>query len=253
MSYRTFKRVLGETNLERKCRWWFGISLFVMLSLSFTWYGRQTDKLVENNIKALSQEYVRAGWQRLHIEKLATIEGPGPRTSDRRISIASWPRAACELSRGFEWEPILPPRPDGTELDPKESRRATNSSANCWPSGRCDRRSRRKHCRKEQRESEQPELLPHDANTDRNRRQPGLPVLISRCTRQGRASLVTRHLAAVAEPEPAGRRLDGGGPRDDRRPGRRSTPGRRIGPWRGRRRSSSGSCRCFRCGPWCGM
>ena len=48
MSYRTFKRVLGETNLERKCRWWFGISLFVMLTLSFTWYGRQTDKLVED-------------------------------------------------------------------------------------------------------------------------------------------------------------------------------------------------------------
>ena len=43
MSYRTFKRVLGETSLERKCRWWFGLSLVVLLTLSFTWYGRQMD------------------------------------------------------------------------------------------------------------------------------------------------------------------------------------------------------------------
>src|SRR5688572_5111251 len=74
MSYRTFKRVLGETNLERKCRWWFGISLFVMLGLSFTLYGRQTYKLVEDSIQTLSKELVRAGWQKLHIEKLAEIE-----------------------------------------------------------------------------------------------------------------------------------------------------------------------------------
>ena len=46
MSYRTFKRVLGETSLERKCRWWFGISLAVLLTLSFTWYGRRTDEIV---------------------------------------------------------------------------------------------------------------------------------------------------------------------------------------------------------------
>ena len=48
MSYRTFKRVLGETNLERKCRWWFGVSLAVLLTLSFTWYGRRTDQIVDD-------------------------------------------------------------------------------------------------------------------------------------------------------------------------------------------------------------
>ena len=36
MSYRTVKRVLGETSLERKCHWWFGLSLVVLLTLSFT-------------------------------------------------------------------------------------------------------------------------------------------------------------------------------------------------------------------------
>ena len=55
MSYRTFKRVLGETNLERKCRWWFGISLFILLTLSFTWYGQRTDELVDERIHSLSR------------------------------------------------------------------------------------------------------------------------------------------------------------------------------------------------------
>ena len=31
MSYRTFKRALGETNLERKCRWLFGACLLPLI------------------------------------------------------------------------------------------------------------------------------------------------------------------------------------------------------------------------------
>ncbi len=46
MSYRSFKRVLGETNLERKCRWLFGLCLFVLITGSFWWYGTQTEQLV---------------------------------------------------------------------------------------------------------------------------------------------------------------------------------------------------------------
>ena len=46
VSYRTFKRALGETNLERKCRLLFGACLLVLITGSFWWYGSQTDKLV---------------------------------------------------------------------------------------------------------------------------------------------------------------------------------------------------------------
>ena len=72
MSYRTIKRVLGETNLERKCRWWFGTSLFILLSLSFFWYGRRTDTIVkELNPKFIGPELVRAGWLEVHLAHLA--------------------------------------------------------------------------------------------------------------------------------------------------------------------------------------
>jgi len=46
MSYRSIKRVLGETSLERKCRFLFGACLLVLITGSFWWYGRSTERLV---------------------------------------------------------------------------------------------------------------------------------------------------------------------------------------------------------------
>ena len=81
MSYRTFKRVLGETSLERKCRWWFGISLAVMLLISFTLYQRETDKQVERSTQELARELVRAGLLENHLEHLGEMER-GPAKGD---------------------------------------------------------------------------------------------------------------------------------------------------------------------------
>jgi len=46
MSYRSIKRVLGETHLERKCLFLFGVCLLVLTAGSFWLYGSQTEKLV---------------------------------------------------------------------------------------------------------------------------------------------------------------------------------------------------------------
>jgi signal transduction histidine kinase len=48
MSYQSIKRVLGETSLERKCRFLFGICLFVLIGVSFWWYGSRTEKIVND-------------------------------------------------------------------------------------------------------------------------------------------------------------------------------------------------------------
>src|SRR5436190_14545558 len=45
MSYRAFKRLLGETSLERKCRFLFGAGILLLLTASFWWYAHQTEKL----------------------------------------------------------------------------------------------------------------------------------------------------------------------------------------------------------------
>src|SRR5438105_3687993 len=45
MSYRAFKRLLGETSLERKCRFLFGAAIILLVTLSFWLYANQTERL----------------------------------------------------------------------------------------------------------------------------------------------------------------------------------------------------------------
>ncbi len=45
MSYRAFKRLLGETSLERKCRFLFGAGTLILIALSFSLYARLTEHL----------------------------------------------------------------------------------------------------------------------------------------------------------------------------------------------------------------
>src|SRR3954471_1809081 len=51
MSYRAFKRLLGETSLERKCRFLFGGFILVLISGSFWLYARQTEHLAYDQLK----------------------------------------------------------------------------------------------------------------------------------------------------------------------------------------------------------
>ena len=67
MSYRSIKRVLGETSLERKCRLLFGACLFLLITASFWWYESATEKLVheQNRITAkllVGEEMVVKHW-----------------------------------------------------------------------------------------------------------------------------------------------------------------------------------------------
>jgi two-component system sensor histidine kinase BarA len=48
MSYRAFKRLLGETSLERKCRYLLGTVSLVLITGSFWFYARQTEDIARN-------------------------------------------------------------------------------------------------------------------------------------------------------------------------------------------------------------
>ena len=69
MSYRSIKRVLGETSLERKCRFLFGACLLLLITGSFWCYGDQTEEIVnEQNRKTghllVDQDMQVRHWQR---------------------------------------------------------------------------------------------------------------------------------------------------------------------------------------------
>ena len=132
MSYRTFKRVLGETSLERKCRWWFGISLAILLALSFTWYRQRTDAIVyQMNRMFLGPELVRAVWLELHLSGLMKNDGGraerragGETAPQARLSLkvqeAFWREfldSSKEGGRQFQWAAILPVDPNDTSVE----------------------------------------------------------------------------------------------------------------------------------------
>lgn len=74
MSYRTLKRLLGETSLERKCRFLFGGGLLILITGSFYFYGRLTRDLVykQNLITGRMLVYpiiLEKHWKKLEHEK----------------------------------------------------------------------------------------------------------------------------------------------------------------------------------------
>src|SRR5438132_13231444 len=66
MSYRAFKRLLGETSLERKCRFLFGAATLLLIAGSFWWYARQTEDLAYDQIVTSGRLLVRPTLAGLH-------------------------------------------------------------------------------------------------------------------------------------------------------------------------------------------
>jgi signal transduction histidine kinase len=55
MSYRAFKRLLGETSLERKCRFLFGAFILLLMTGSFWLYANKTEDLAYNQLESTSR------------------------------------------------------------------------------------------------------------------------------------------------------------------------------------------------------
>jgi len=70
MAYRTFKDILGETSLERKCRFLFGLCLLVLISGSFWWYGSSTEELVYATTRSTGRHLVDAIMLQYHWKTL---------------------------------------------------------------------------------------------------------------------------------------------------------------------------------------
>jgi len=74
MSYRTVKKLLGETSLERKCRFLFGSGLMLLISGSFYIYAQLNAILVEEQNKTMAKLMVPSVVARKHWEWLEDDE-----------------------------------------------------------------------------------------------------------------------------------------------------------------------------------
>jgi two-component system, NarL family, sensor histidine kinase BarA len=68
VSYRTFKHLLGETSLERKCRFIFGGGILVLVTFSFYWYGQKTESLVIGQNTQAARMLVKQIVTNIHIK-----------------------------------------------------------------------------------------------------------------------------------------------------------------------------------------
>jgi len=109
MSYRTFKRALGETNLERKCRFLFGACLLPLIAGSFWWYGSETDKIVVENNRPVADALINSALLEAHVTVLQSDSG---QANESGISVNE--KLAKSLhSDKVSWTFFHPKNPEG--------------------------------------------------------------------------------------------------------------------------------------------
>ena len=74
MSYRSFKHLLGETSLERKCRFIFGGGILVLVTCSFYWYGQKTESLVIGQTTQTARMLVKPTLMNLHYKSMGNSD-----------------------------------------------------------------------------------------------------------------------------------------------------------------------------------
>jgi len=96
MSYRTLKRLLGETNFEVKCLVLFGFGLCVLALVTFWLYLWQTRSLISDQNRTTAQLMISPMIQQLHWEWYAQENVKLDRQSSRQASAALSSEAAAQ-------------------------------------------------------------------------------------------------------------------------------------------------------------
>ena len=103
MAYRSIKRVLGESHLELKCLFLFGICLLVLIFGSFFLYLMLTERLVDNENRKTGQLLVDQIMFSTHWEALETKEEFLPLVQELTDQLSK---------QDYKWRFILPNSPD---------------------------------------------------------------------------------------------------------------------------------------------
>jgi two-component system sensor histidine kinase BarA len=72
ISYRALKKLIGESSLERKCRFLFGFALLFLITASFWLYASRTRRLIEYQQLLRAKDMVPQVLPLVHYPKLIT-------------------------------------------------------------------------------------------------------------------------------------------------------------------------------------
>src|SRR4051794_4948816 len=103
MSYRAFKRLLGETSLERKCRFLFGIGILVLITLSFWLYAWQTEHLAYEQATTSARLLVPSLLAQNHVTRMQSLDTPKLEGEALKSALDLSP-AFLEKEKGTEYQ-----------------------------------------------------------------------------------------------------------------------------------------------------
>jgi two-component system sensor histidine kinase BarA len=101
LSYTTFKRVLGETNLERKCRRLFGIAMLLLITGSFYLYSLKNEEIVADQNQFLGEVVAAAAVMEAHFNVQDEDVDPWMARVDQKLS-------EMLRARPYRWKAIYP-------------------------------------------------------------------------------------------------------------------------------------------------
>ncbi|MFM8273623.1 MAG: histidine kinase dimerization/phospho-acceptor domain-containing protein, partial [Gemmata sp.] len=104
MSYKAFKRLVGETSLERKCRWLLGAGVLVLMTGSFMAYAKQTEELAYEQLETTGRALLSPIVARLHVkgEQFQAVD------EFQKLTEENWPATL----KGYNYKLIKPDTKD---------------------------------------------------------------------------------------------------------------------------------------------
>jgi signal transduction histidine kinase len=114
VSYRTFKHLLGETSLERKCRFIFGGGILALVTVSFYWYGQKTEQLVLGQKTEAARVLVDPILTKLHLKRWVSS------MMQSLVDELSNDRAPLNAQPGYESRVLDPRYPKAEENQPRD-------------------------------------------------------------------------------------------------------------------------------------
>ncbi|QDU23217.1 ATP-binding protein [Urbifossiella limnaea] len=108
MSYRAFKKLLGETSLERKCRWLLGAMVLVLMTGSFWVYAIQTEGLAHDQLRTTGRTLVTPALARLHVR----AEQQNAMDEFAKQNEAHWPAQLRDYNVRLIRVPLTPSDPE---------------------------------------------------------------------------------------------------------------------------------------------
>ena len=125
MAYRSFKRVLVETSLERRCLLWFGVALTALIAGAFWYAERNAELLVRGKTQQAGEDFLNLAVYQYHLA-IEKTEG-----SESDHSFGHMQEMASGLSsKDLQWEILVDD--DENTIDRKDKRTRLPQNEKEW-------------------------------------------------------------------------------------------------------------------------